>query len=330
MLASIGAGAKRGLLVKGGKVLEVLAKADVLLVDKTGTLTLGEPQIVEVLPENGFSVQDVLHLVASAERYSEHVYGEAIRRAAKERGISLALPEDFHAVAGEGIFATVDGKQVTVGSHRTLVNGGDNAPEREGRTQLFVQVDGKLAGTMLAADTLRPEVGEALKEVRRLGVKHIELLTGDQNAIGASLADSLGIAYRAELLPEDKISIVKEYQSQGKTVIMVGDGVNDAPALAQADVGIAMGGEAGGTQIAGEAADVVLMRPDWMLVPQTLQIARRTMGVVRGNLIFTGVYNLLGLSLAAFGILPPVLAAAAQSLPDLGILANSARLIRQK
>jgi len=330
MLASIGAGAKRGLLVKGGKVLEVLAKADVLLVDKTGTLTLGQPQIVEVLPENGFSVEDVLHLAASAERYSEHVYGEAIRRAAKERGISLALPEDFRAVAGEGIFATVDGKQVAVGSQRTLVNGGESIPDREGRTQLFVQCDGNLAGTLLAADTLRPEVGEALKEVRRLGVKHIELLTGDQKAIADTLAASLGIACRAELLPEDKIAIVKAYQAQGKTVVMVGDGVNDAPALAQADVGIAMGGDAGGTHIASEAADVVLMRPDWTLVPQTLQIARRTMGVVRGNLIFTGVYNLVGLSLAAVGILPPVLAAAAQSLPDLGILANSARLIRQR
>ncbi|MDX9866004.1 MAG: cation-translocating P-type ATPase [Anaerolineaceae bacterium] len=330
MLASIGAGAKRGLLVKGGKVLEVLAKADVLLVDKTGTLTLGQPQIVEVLPENGFSVEDVLHLAASAERYSEHVYGEAIRRAAKAQGISLALPDDFRAVSGEGIFATVDGKQVAVGSQRTLVNGGESIPDREGRTQLFVQCDGELAGTLLAADTLRPEVGEALKEVRRLGVKHIELLTGDQQAIADTLAASLGIACRAELLPEDKIAIVKAYQAQGKTVVMVGDGVNDAPALAQADVGIAMGGDAGGTHIASEAADVVLMRPDWTLVPQTLQIARRTMGVVRGNLIFTGVYNLVGLSLAAVGILPPVLAAAAQSLPDLGILANSARLIRQR
>ncbi len=166
--------------------------------------------------------------------------------------------------------------------------------------------------------------------MRRLGVKHIELLTGDQQAIADTLAASLGIACRAELLPEDKIAIVKAYQAQGMKVIMVGDGVNDAPALAQADVGIAMGGKAGGTHIASEAADVVLMRPDWTLVPQTLQIARRTMGVVRGNLIFTGVYNLVGLSLAAVGILPPVLAAAAQSLPDLGILANSARLIRQK
>lgn len=330
MLASIGAGAKRGLLVKGGKVLEVLASADVLLVDKTGTLTLGQPQIVEIQPEAGFSVQDVLHLAASAERYSEHAYAEAIRSAARERKISLSLPEDFRAVAGEGVYAVVEGGQVAVGSKRMLVKGEEPIPDPHGRTQLYVQYDGQRIGTLLAADTLRPEVSAALKEVRRLGVKEIELLTGDQQAIAAALAGSLGIAYRAELLPEDKIAIVKAYQAQGKKVIMVGDGVNDAPALAQANVGIAMGGGAGGTHIAGEAADVVLMCPDWMLVPQTLQIARRTMGVVRGNLIFTGVYNLVGLSLAALGILPPVLAAAAQSLPDLGILANSARLIRQK
>ena len=331
MLASIGAGAKRGLLVKGGKVLEVLASADVLLVDKTGTLTLGEPQIVEVLPEAGFTVEDVLHLAASAERYSEHVYAEAIRSAARERKISLALPAGFRAAAGEGIYAVVNGKQVAVGSKRILSNSADStAPDAQGRTQLYVQCDGQLAGTLLAADTLRSEVGAALKEVRRLRVNHIELLTGDQQAIAESLATSLGIAFRAELLPEDKIAIVKAYQAQGHKVIMVGDGVNDAPALAQADVGIAMGSGAGGTHIASEAADVVLMRPDWTLVPQTLQIARRTMNVVRGNLIFTGVYNLVGLSLAAVGILPPVLAAAAQSLPDLGILANSARLIRQR
>ena len=180
---------------------------------------------------------------------------------------------------------------------------------------------------MAAADTLRPEISAALKRVRALGIRQIELLTGDHAASAQHLAGQLGIPFRAGLLPEEKIEIVREYQRQGRVVMVVGDGVNDAPALAQADVGVAMG--LGGSDVAIETAPLVLMREDWELVPQALLTARRTMRVIRGNIAFTTLYNLIGLSLAAFGILPPVLAAAAQSLPDLGILANSARLIRQ-
>jgi Cd2+/Zn2+-exporting ATPase/Cu+-exporting ATPase len=171
-------------------------------------------------------------------------------------------------------------------------------------------------------------VPAALAETRTLGIQHIELLTGDNERTASALAERLGIAYRANLMPEDKIAIVKEYQAKGHTVVMVGDGVNDAPALAQADVGIAMG--AAGSDIALEAAHIALLRDDWSLVPETLRIARRTLGVVKMNIGFTVVYNLIGLSLAAFGFLPPIVAAAAQSIPDLGILANSSRLLRQK
>jgi Cd2+/Zn2+-exporting ATPase/Cu+-exporting ATPase len=164
--------------------------------------------------------------------------------------------------------------------------------------------------------------------VRAHGIKRIELLTGDNERVAAALAAQLGVDFRANLLPEDKIAVVKDYQARGHRVIMIGDGVNDAPALAQADVGIAMG--AAGADVAIEAAHVALMREDWSLVPDLLQIARRTMRVVRTNIVFTVVYNTIGLTLAAVGILPPVLAAAAQSLPDLGILGNSSRLLRQK
>jgi Cu+-exporting ATPase len=203
-----------------------------------------------------------------------------------------------------------------------------SALEAQGKTLLFLARDEELVGVIAAADTLRSEVPEALGQLRRLGMNRIELLTGDNQRVAAALADQIGVSYRANLLPEDKIAIVREYQAQGHTVVMVGDGVNDAPALAQADVGIAMG--AAGTDIAMEAAHIALMREDWWLVPEVLQIARRTMGIVRMNLGFTAVYNVVGLALAAFGFLPPIFAAAAQSLPDLGILANSARLLRQR
>jgi Cd2+/Zn2+-exporting ATPase/Cu+-exporting ATPase len=191
-----------------------------------------------------------------------------------------------------------------------------------------VLIDDKLAGWVAAADTLRSEVPEALQAVKDLGIKKIELITGDNERVASSLAHSLGISYRAGLLPEDKIRIVMEYQSQGKVVVMVGDGINDAPALAQADVGIAMG--RAGTDVAMEAAHITLMREDWMLIPQLLQTARQTMRIVKGNLGFTAVYNIVGLILAAFGFLPPMLAAALQSIPDLGILGNSARLLRPR
>jgi Cd2+/Zn2+-exporting ATPase/Cu+-exporting ATPase len=332
MLASIGAGAKRGLLIKGGKYLESLARADVLLIDKTGTLTLGQPQVTDVVPLNGMIESDILSLAASAERYSEHPLAGAVRAAARERNLPLSEPHDFEAIPGMGVRAGVNGSVIVVGNRR-MVPAAAFLPlatelEAQGKTLLFVTRDNQPVGVLASADTLRPEVPAALNAVRGLGVRHIELLTGDHERSAAALADRLGVPYRAGLLPEDKIAIVKDYQAKGHIVVMVGDGVNDAPALAQADIGIAMG--AAGTDIALEAAHVALMREDWTLVPDVFRIARRTMNVVKGNLIFTAIYNLAGLTLAAAGILPPILAAAAQSLPDLGILANSSRLLRQR
>jgi Cu+-exporting ATPase len=331
VIASIGAAAKRGLLIKGGKYLEALARADVLLLDKTGTLTLGRPQLTDVVALSGQSPEETLGLAAAAERYSEHPLAEAVRAAAEARGLALATPEQFEAIPGLGVRARVGHSLVAVGSYRLVENGARPAAavelERQGKTLLFVAREGELVGVLAAADTLRPEVPAALAEVRRLGIRHIELLTGDNERAAAAIAERLGVAYRANLLPEEKIAIVKEYQAQGHTVVMVGDGVNDAPALAQANVGIAMG--VAGTPVALEAAHVALMREDWALVPEVFRIARRTVGVVKLNLGFTAVYNLVGLTLAALGLLPLALAAAAQSLPDIGILGNSSRLLRQ-
>lgn len=332
MLASVGAAAKRGLLIKGGKYLETLARADVLLIDKTGTLTLGKPQLTDVIPLNGMAADAVLALAASAERYSEHPLAEAVRAGARVKGLALSEPRDFAAIPGEGIRAVVDGINIAIGNRRMVPAAASLAVlaelERAGKTTLIVARDGEPVAVLAASDTVRPEVPAALEQVRALGIKHIELLTGDNERVAATLAGQLGVKYRAGLLPEDKIAIVREYQAQGRTVVMVGDGVNDAPALAQANVGIAMG--AAGTDVALEAAHMALMRDDWTLVPDVFRIARRTMRTVKMNLAFTAVYNLAGLSLAAFGIIPPIAAAAAQSLPDLGILANSSRLLRQR
>ena len=343
MLASIGAGAKRGLMIKGGRYLEILSKADLLLIDKTGTLTLGKPRITDVIEatdagQGDYSQATILQLAASAERYSEHPLAEAVRLAALEQGLQLSHPEVFEAIPGLGVRAMVNGNWIEVGNRRLVemeASQGSSKIDRqmvdlqaEGKTLLLVRVDGRLVGALAAADTLRSEVPQAIRQLNSLGIKRVELLTGDNRQAAQALARQLGIDYRAELLPEDKIAVVREYQSQGHTVIMVGDGVNDAPALAQADVGIAMG--AAGSDIAIEAAHIALMREDWLLVPQVLRIAGRTMRVVRMNIAFTAVYNLVGLTLAALGYLPPMLAAVAQSLPDLGILANSSRLLKQK
>ncbi|MGH8887732.1 MAG: heavy metal translocating P-type ATPase [Egibacteraceae bacterium] len=332
VLASIGAAARHGLLIKGGRYVEALARADVLLIDKTGTLTLGRPQITDIVSLDGRSESELLMLAASAERYSEHPLAEAVRVAAARQNLPLAEPHGFQAIPGRGVRARVNDTAVAVGGLRLAPEAAQHPRVRElagaGKTLLAVTAADALVGVLAAADTLRPEIPGALAELRALGLQRIELLTGDHEPTAAALAGRLGIPYRANLLPEDKIAIVRNYQRQGRRVVMVGDGVNDAPALAQADVGIAMG--AAGSDIAIEAAHIALMREDWTLVPQAVRIARRTARVVKLNIGFTAGYNALGLSLAAFGILPMMLAAAAQSLPDLGILANSARLLRQR
>lgn len=341
VLASIGAAARDGLMIKGGKYLELLAQADVILIDKTGTLTLGKPRLAQIhtlIPEL-YSLDELLFLAGSAERYSEHPLGQAICLAARERGLLLAEPASFDALPGKGVIAQVNGTIIRIGtlvfireSMIVPLNDSLNLESDDGKTVLYIGVNDKLAGVLELEDCLRPEVKSALQELNRLGLKTIELLTGDREQTAMILVDQLKedvqIHFRSNLLPEDKINVVKEYQASGKRVVMVGDGVNDAPALAQADVGIAMG--VAGSDVAIEASHIVLMRDDWMLVPQVFHIARRTIRVVKLNLAFTAFYNLVGITLAAFGYLPPVLAAAAQSLPDLGILANSSRLLRQK
>jgi Cd2+/Zn2+-exporting ATPase/Cu+-exporting ATPase len=332
MLASIGAAAKRGLLIKGGKYVEALAKADVILLDKTGTLTRGRPEVTDVVTVGSWNEEALLALAAAAERDSEHPLADAVRRRAHDHGLTVERPDVFEAMPGRGVRAQVRGRTVEVGSRRLAqaasVPPAAQALEDRGRTLLHVVVDGELAGVLAAADGLRGEVPAALDALRALGLNEIELLTGDNERTAQAIASELGVVARAQLLPEDKIARVREHQARGRTVVMIGDGVNDAPALVQADVGIAMG--AAGTDVALEAAHVALMNDDWSRVPEAFEIARRTMGVVKLNIGFTAVYNLVGIALAAVGLLPPVFAAALQSIPDLGIMGNSARLLRTK
>nr|WP_292768176.1 cation-translocating P-type ATPase [Mesorhizobium sp.] len=331
MMASIGAAAKRGLLIKGGKYVEAIKTADVVFVDKTGTLTTGKPTVTDVVSLDGTPEETLMQLAATAERHSEHPLAEAVRVRAREMNLWAGEPALFEAIPGKGIRATIDGKVVEIGNRRLVPLPGDNADverlESGGKTLLIVAIDGRPAGIIGAMDTVRPEVGNAIEEIRKLGIERIELLTGDNERTAAAISGPLGIGFQANLLPEDKIRVVREAQARGHRVVMVGDGVNDAPALAQAEVGIAMGG---GTDVAMEAAHIVLMREDWNLVADCFRISRRTMGVVKMNIAFTALYNLAGLSLAAFGIIPPIVAASLQAVPDIGILANSSRLIRQK
>jgi len=332
MLASIGSAARQGLLIKGGKVLETLARVDTLFVDKTGTLTIGKPVITDIHPFGSLKEDELLSLAAAVERYSEHPLAQAVREAADQRGLVPPQVSDFTSLPGIGVRANLDGRELAVLKDAPV----ENQAAREiidrlraqGKALLFVQVNQKTTGVMAAADVPREETGQALKDLAELGIREIMLLSGDHEAAVRHLAEGLGIPFRAGLLPEEKIAIIQEAQIAGRVVAMVGDGVNDAPALAQADVGIAMGQI--GSDLANESAGISLMREDWALVPQLFSTARRTMRVVRGNILFTAAYNLIGLSLAAFGLLPPSLAAAMQSLPDLGILANSARLVRAR
>lgn len=340
VIAAVGRAARTGVLIKGGRALEALARTDVLLLDKTGTVTLGRPQVTGVHPAAGRTAADVLRLAARAERYSEHPVAAAIVAAADAASSHShdleppALVADVEITAGQGVVLNESSRTVTVGSRRFLEGRGIAlGPELEARagelesleqTVVYVARDGAAEGAITVADTPRPGVPEALAALRRMGLGNVTVLTGDSPRATEGIARPLGVAFQAQMLPEDKIAVVRRLQAEGRTVAMVGDGINDAPALAQADVGIAMDAA---TSAALEAADVAIMENDWHLVPEAFRIGRRAFGVIRQNLYGTVAYNVVGASLAAAGLLPPIFAAAAQVIPDLLILLNSGRLL---
>jgi heavy metal translocating P-type ATPase len=327
VLAAIGRAARTGAFIKAGAHLESLSAVDTVIFDKTGTLTEGTPEVAEARPAGDVAEDQLMIWAATAELYSEHPLGQAIVRAARARSLPLGTPETFEYEPGRGLSAHVDGHLVQVGN-AALVPGSDAdadaEPGRPGTTDVYVAVDGELAGTIRLSDTVRESARQCVADLHAMGLR-VVMLTGDGRPTADAVAADLGIdEVRAELLPEQKLAAIDAERAAGRKVAMVGDGVNDAPALARADAGIAMGS---GTHVARESADIVLISSDLADLTRTLRIARRARRIVLTNFVGTVVVDVVGILLAAFGLLGPVLAALVHVGSETAFILNSARLV---
>lgn len=337
VVAAVGTGARCGLLIKGGPALEAIAKVDTLAVDKTGTLTTGYPQVTELVSfERDMLPDDILSLTAALEYTASHPLAKAILALAQGRDLTLPIVEAVELLPSRGVIGQQQGHTVMVGSRRLLteydIQLSENQDrqiarlEEQGNTVLLLAHDQMLLGAIAVADTLRAEVVPALSQARRLGIRQVILLTGDNERVAEAIARQAGISeVAANLLPEDKIVTIKRLQAEGHRVLMIGDGINDAPALTQANVGIAMGGI--GTAAAQEAADIALLRDDWTQVPEAIRLGQRTYGIIRQNIFFGIGFTVLVMGLASTGVIGPILAAASQSVPDVGVALNASRLL---
>jgi Cu+-exporting ATPase len=335
IMAGSGRAAEGGILFKGGEHLETTHHIHTIILDKTGTITKGKPDLTDVLTEN-WAEQEFLQLVGAAERNSEHPLAEAIVKGIQGKGIDLPASEQFEAIPGFGIRAAVNGKQLLVGTRKLLTK--YNVPfeealtsmeelEESGKTAMLVAIDGVYAGIVAVADTVKETSKEAVARLKQLGIQ-VVMITGDNKRTAEAIANQVGIDHvLAEVLPEGKAAEVKKLQAQGKRVAMVGDGINDAPALATADIGMAIGT---GTDIAMEAADVTLMRGDLNSIPDAIFMSKKTMVNIRQNLFWAFAYNSLGLPIAAVGLLAPWLAGAAMALSSVSVVLNALRLQRIK
>jgi Cu+-exporting ATPase len=340
-MVATGKGAEAGVLVRSAAALETAHKLDVLILDKTGTLTKGRPELTEVITVEAFDERDLLTLVASAELRSEHPLAQAIVTGARDRGVVVADPEVFDSITGKGVLATVAGHRVLAGNTRLLTdNGVDPAPLADaaamlagnGKTAILIAVDGRAAGVVAVADTLKDDAVASVARLRHLGLE-VVMLTGDNRRTAEAIAQSVGVdRVLAEVLPGDKAAEVARLQSEGRTVGMVGDGINDAPALAQADVGIAIGT---GTDVAIEAADITLISGQLFGLVTAIALSKATMRNIRQNLAFAFGYNALGIPVAAGVLYPiiglrlsPMIAAAAMAASSLSVVTNANRLRR--
>jgi Cu+-exporting ATPase len=341
IMVGVGRGAKSGVLIKNAEALERMEKVDTLLVDKTGTLTEGKPRVVSIHPARGTDEAELLRLAASLERSSEHPLAAAIVDAAKKRGLELGEPKGFDSPVGKGVLGTVDGKRLVIGNRRIMADAGIGTTEldeaadklrRDGATAIYVAIDGAAAGIIAIADPIKPSTPEAISALKKVGIR-VVMLTGDQRTTAQAVAKKLGIDdVEAEVLPEDKSRIVTRFKEQGRIVAMAGDGINDAPALAAADVGIAMGT---GTDVAMESAGVTLLKGDLTGIVRARTLSAATMANIRQNLVFAFAYNAAGVPIAAgvlypvFGLLlSPMIAALAMSLSSVSVVANALRLNR--
>jgi Cu+-exporting ATPase len=328
------------VLVKNAEALERLEKVTTLVVDKTGTLTEGRPKLMDALPSGGFDAKEFLRLAASLEQDSEHPLAAAIVQGAKERGITFEAVKDFRSVTAGGVLGTVAGRAVMVGKPDFLRNekitglepleASATKLQEEGKTAMFVAIDGKPAGILAVADPIKATTAEAIKELHVLGLKLV-MLTGDNRRTAAAVAKQLGLdAVEAEIEPAGKVAHVKKLRTEGKHVAMAGDGINDAPALSEAEVGIAMGT---GTDVAMQSAGVTLVRGDLRGIAKAIRLSRATMRNIRQNLVFAFFYNALGIPVAAgvlypfFGLLlSPIIAGAAMSMSSVSVISNALRL----
>jgi Cu+-exporting ATPase len=339
IMVATGKGATMGVLFKNAEAIETLRKVNTLVVDKTGTLTEGKPKLTDVVPAPDFDENTVLRLAASLEKGSEHPLAAAIVKGAEKRGFTLTSSNDFQSITGKGVAGTVDGRKVLLGNRRLLndfsVSSGEmdvkvSAMSKEGKTAMYVAVDNRIAGIVAVADPIKETTPDAIRQLQKQNIR-IVMLTGDNRTTAEAVAGKLGLdEVEAEVLPDEKAGIVKKYQEQGQFVAMAGDGINDAPALAQAEVGIAMGT---GTDVAMESAGVTLVKGDLTGIVRARRLSRATMRNIRQNLFFAFIYNSLGVPVAAgvlypvFGILlSPIIAAAAMSLSSVSVITNALRL----